>query len=268
MTFDMNAAWQDATALLRSNKELLLVIAGLFFFLPGLAFALYMPDIQNDLAGLEGEAAFQAVMDLYSRAGPWFVFSTLLQSVGVLTMLALLRSQQKPTVSGAMKIGVTALLPYLGAQILLGISVGFALAIPLMVGAASGIAALVVVLTLIAIGIFVYLMVKFSMVAPIMAIEGKFNPIAAIQQSWAMTKGNSLRILLFFVLVGIAIIVIAILVMMVATLISSLAGTSIIEGLFSALVGAVYTTVFTAVLAATFRQLSGPDTSEISETFD
>ena len=47
MKFDMSQAWRDATAMLSGNREVLLVVAGLFFLLPGIALALALGDVQQ-----------------------------------------------------------------------------------------------------------------------------------------------------------------------------------------------------------------------------
>ena len=43
MKLDMGRAWSDAIALLRGNQQVILIVAGVFFFLPNLALALLMP---------------------------------------------------------------------------------------------------------------------------------------------------------------------------------------------------------------------------------
>ena len=45
----MNRAWNDALRLLRASRDVILIVAGAFFFLPYFAFMLLTPD---PLAGL------------------------------------------------------------------------------------------------------------------------------------------------------------------------------------------------------------------------
>ncbi len=267
MKFDMNAAWRDTVALLQGNKDLLLVIAGLFFFLPALAFVLFLPDLTRSLDGLDNDAMLNAILDVYQRNAHWFVLSTILQSIGVLAMLALLRAKERPTVGEALSTGATAFVPYLIAQILLGIGIGIAIGAPVALAAASGIGALAFLIGMLAIPVMLYLMIKFAMVAPVMAIERTYNPITAMKRSWSLTKGNSLRIFLFFLLVVVAVMVIAILLTLVAQLIGAIAGT-IVEGVLTSLFGAIYTTVVVGVLAAIYRQLVGQSETDIGDTFD
>ena len=44
MKLDMNRAWTDALSLIQANLGVVAIVAGVFFFLPYLAFMLLMPD--------------------------------------------------------------------------------------------------------------------------------------------------------------------------------------------------------------------------------
>ena len=268
MKFDMNAAWRDASNLLQANKELLLVLAGLFFFLPNLAFALFVPDFQQSMNGMQPEEMMAVLQDIYSRNWHWILFATVLQWIGILAMLALLRSAQKPTVADALTAGAIALVPYVLAQLIVMVGIGLAIGIPLGLASATGIGALVFLLAMLAIPAMIYAIVKFSMVAPILAIDRQLNPLAALKQSWSLTKGNSLRIFLFFLLVLIAVFVVSLIFSLLGMLLGSITGSPAVEGALTSFVGAAYTTVFTAVLAATYRQLSGRGEAKVSETFE
>ena len=50
MKFDMSAAWNEATRLMAANRDVLLIVAGVFFFLPYVAFMLIF---MNELTALE-----------------------------------------------------------------------------------------------------------------------------------------------------------------------------------------------------------------------
>ena len=45
MKLDINRAWTDAINLIQTNLSVVAVVAGVFFFLPYLAFALLMPEM-------------------------------------------------------------------------------------------------------------------------------------------------------------------------------------------------------------------------------
>ena len=46
MKFDMGKAWNDTVAILSANREVLLVLAGVFFLLPALASGLLMDELE------------------------------------------------------------------------------------------------------------------------------------------------------------------------------------------------------------------------------
>ena len=49
MQFNMSEAWRDATAMITGNREVLLVVAGIFFLLPSLVIAFVTPALQESL---------------------------------------------------------------------------------------------------------------------------------------------------------------------------------------------------------------------------
>ena len=137
--------------------------------------------------------------------------------------------------------------------------------------AALGVGALAAIAMLVALVGAIYAMVKVSLSAPVIAIEKVFNPIAVLARSWRLTKGNSLRIFGFFVLIMIVYFVLSMVVGMVIMGVLTLLGDSlgvIVNGVLSGLLGAFATVVFVAVLAAIHRQLAGPSAAAVSETFE
>ena len=77
------SAWQNAARMVTANREMLMAIAGVFFMLPALLFAVMVP--QPDLPqGLTGKAAFEALSDYYGAASPYLLVVTVLQLAGML----------------------------------------------------------------------------------------------------------------------------------------------------------------------------------------
>lgn len=272
MQFDMNAAWRDATAMISANRDVLLVVAGLFFFLPSVAMTMLAPGMQQMPTDIGGEQALEAMLAVYQANAPLLIVVTLLQAVGVLALLALLRHSSRPTVGEALKIGVMALLPYIAAQLLVGLAAGIFMVFAIAIGAATGVGVITFVLGTIAVVGFVYLWVKFSLVSPVIAIDRTFNPLTALQRSWQLTKGNSLRLFAFFLLVIVAIVVVGLILSLVIGLLAALLGTGtaglLVTGIFSGALGAAYTVLFMSILAAVHRQLSGGTTEDVSATFE
>jgi hypothetical protein len=271
MKFDSNRAWKEASAAITANRDVLLALAGVFFLLPSLAFALLMPTAQAQ-PGATPEQAMAAMSAYYSSAAPFLIPMTILQAAGTLGLLSLFTDKRRPTVGEAIKLGFVGLLPYIGAQLLLGIAAGLLFGILGGIAAASGVKALVViVIVAVAIGV-AYAMVKTSLAAPVIMVEGARNPIAALRRSWRLTKGNSVRLGLFYLLLavvsGIVITIVMAVVGVVATLLAGGEPARVIAAILSSALGSVMTLYFVAVIAAAHRQLAGPSPERVSETFE
>ena len=117
----------------------------------------------------------------------------------------------------------------------------------------------------------IYIAVKLSLVAPVIGIDKVYNPFTAIVRSWRLTKGNSLRLFAFFLLLVIALLVVSLVLGLIVALVFGLAGPEVAAigaGLFNAILNAVYVVIMLGVLAAVHRQLAGPDTEAVTETFE
>ena len=158
------------------------------------------------------------------------------------------------------------------AQILFGIAIGVIGGLLLAVGMATG-SPVVLAVMIAATGLLVlYAAIKTSLAAPVIAVEGVRNPIAALRRSWELTRGNSLRIALFFALVLIAFVVVMTAVMALAGAVLALtAGAKAQEitvMVLSSMLGAGMTLYFVAMLAAVHRQLAGPSPEAASAPFE
>ncbi|MCT2559471.1 glycerophosphoryl diester phosphodiesterase membrane domain-containing protein [Tsuneonella sp. YG55] len=274
MKFDMGAAWNEAVRLLAANRQVLLIVAGVFFFLPYVAFTLVF---SNEMTALEAaqasnpdpKAMGQAMIGLYGQFWWLLLIMVVLQTIGVLGLLALLSDRTRPTVGEALAIGLKMLLPYFGAQLLMSCLYGLLLLVPIAVGVGVSVAA-GALLGIVALVAFIYLFTKFLMVPPVIAIERVVNPLAAMGRSWRLTKGNSIRLFLFVFLLFVAVVVVGGVLGMVIGLALALAGPEVAlvgNALVSGLVNAAFYTVFLAVLAAVHRQLTGAAPETVSETF-
>ncbi|ANY19483.1 Membrane domain of glycerophosphoryl diester phosphodiesterase [Tsuneonella dongtanensis] len=274
MKFDMSAAWNEAVRLLAANRDVLLIVAGVFFFLPYVGFMLMFT---NEMAALEAaqgadpdpEAMGQAMLGFYGSIWWMILLMAIVQGIGMLGLLALLSDRSRPTVGEALKIGLKMLLPYLGAQILVSVLYGLLLLVPIAVGAGTSVATGVLV-GIVAFVLLVYLFTKFLLVTPVIAIERVGNPLAALGRSWRLTKGNSLRLFFFILLLLVALVVVGGVISMILGLILALAGEEVARignAIVSGLVNGVFYVIFLAVLAAIHRQLTGGSPEAVSETF-
>jgi hypothetical protein len=270
MKFDMSAAWRDATAMIGANREVLLVVAGIFFFVPSLILTFAVGDLQ-ELAVAEPDDLQQAMLALYAEWGWLFGLVSLATMIGYLALLALLRDHNRPTVGEAIKIGLVGLLPAIGTYIVLVLGLGLVVTVLAALAGLTGSAAVGALAVLIIIPVFFYVLVKVSLSGPVIAIEKVYNPFRILARSWRLTKGNSFRLFLFYLLLVVAYFVISIVVGLIVAALVVISGDSIglmVNALLSGVVGAIAYTVFVAVLAAVHRQLSGPSAAAVGETFE
>lgn len=277
---DMGKAWTQTTGLIGANRDTISALAGLFFFLPSFAAGLLAPEMVNPPppetpAGGDPQAAMQAMMDqmtaVYADNWPLFLIITIAGFVGSMSLLALLSDRGNPTVGEALSKGLRSIPSYIAAQLLSALAAGLAIGLPFGLIAAFTPPAITVLATLVLIILMVYLIIKFSLIAPVVAIDEVRNPFSAIARSWRLTKGNSLRILLFLLLLLITIAIIGGLVAAVLTLVLSAFGgavASIGSGLVNALVNTVVSVIFLVVIAAIHRQLAGASPERLAETFE
>lgn len=275
MKLDMGRAWNDAVALLRGNQQVLLVVAGVFFFLPNLALMLLMPETMGEAeTRVAGDADFgeaiRTASVLYQQIWWQLLLISILSAIGMLGLLALLTDRTRPTVGEALKTGVVCLLPYIGAQLLIGLAFVTIVLVVLVVAGAAGAAAGAAVGLLAAVAV-IYLLTKFSLTIPVIVIEGVMNPVRALGRSWSLTRGNSVRLFLFYLMLLLAFVVIAIVIGIAGAIVGFIVGTGatvFVNALINALTNMAGLTLYLAVLAAVHRQLSGGSPQALGETFE
>lgn len=282
MKFNGSLAWQEGMAAIGANRSVLIPVAGVFFLLPALASVWFMSDVQMALMNsLESPEKAKRVIESIG-AGTWLtgLVSTLLQFAGFMALLSLFRDDGRPTVGEAIGSAITSL-PTLIAAIIISF-LGFFLATTLVFGLVAILAAAAppigFVLALLASGVMVYIPVKLSLTMPVIVIERVGNPVSALARSWRLTKGNSLRLFGFYVLLLIGYVVaslVAVSVLGVLLGVGQFTSDSLVPGsaaliamgLISGLIGAAVSVLFSAILASIHRQLAGPSTGAIAETF-
>lgn len=272
MKFSLEAAWKDATRLLRDNFGLLAVIAGVFYFLPYTAALLWIPGLAELTMGQfdPTSEAMQAMVNTMFADYWWLlVVLGLVQSIGVLAMLALLQRRANPTVGEAIQTGARSVLSYIGVQILqaLLIALVFFLLIGLPIAAGAG--AVAALTGIVAIAVTFYILTKLSLTAPVIAIDGIRNPIEAVTRSWQLTKGNSIRLFAYYVLLFIAYAVISLLVSLAFALLFALGGSGAQEfgqTISAGLMSTVLIIIFAAVLAAVHLQLTRMRAAPVEKT--
>ena len=272
MKFDMSAAWRDAVAMMTANREVLLIVAGLFFLLPNVVLALSVGDLEQAMASVATIDDMEAQM--YAIYADWWwllALVVLAQIVGFLALLALLRDSSRPTVGEALKTGVVGLLPAFGAYILLTIGLSLVIGVFLVLAGALGSGVFGALIGIVAFVLIVYIGVKVSLSGPVIAIDRVFNPVRVLTRSWQLTKGNSFRLFLFYMLLGIVYLIVSMLLVPFIGAVTLMLGPDaalMVSGVFSGLLSAVVGVVMVAIIASVHRQLSGPSPAAVSETFE
>ncbi len=152
------------------------------------------------------------------------------------------------------------MLPYLGANLLIGLGFGLGGGLLIALARASGIGVLMALVIFALVGAGIYVMLRTLLVAPAVAVDGIRSPIAALNRSWMLTRGNTGRIALFFALLLVAFIVVSIvLTTIVGALLALLLGDAakVAVAIVSAALGAAFSLYAMAAIASVHRQLSG-----------
>lgn len=271
MKFDSNLAWKDAATAVSANRDVLMALAGVFLILPAFALALLLPP-PEPAQGADVETMMAAMGGYYKTAWPAIVGMGLLSILGTLTMLSLFTDRTRPTVGEAIRLGLGGMLPVIAAQILTGFVVSFVIIAVMGFAKAAGLAALTLLLGAALVLALIYVMIRISLLSPVVMVEGQRNPLTALKRSWDLTKGNALHLLAFFVLLGIAFVIVYMLasagIGLVVSLLASGEMANAINNLVSAGLQAVMSVYFIAVTAACHRQLAGPSPILMADRFE
>ena len=255
MKFDMKA-WTDSVQLLLNNRELVIVVAGIFLFLPSLALNILAPSTAIEMAAANKDAVAEEVV-LYFEEN-WLLFLAYVASttVGSLSLLALLGRKEKITVGEAISVGAKATIPYLIASFM--VVIALAIVATLIGLLATGLGTVFGLVAGLAFFIGLIFLFRLILVGPVMAIEGIRNPISAIVRSWVIVKGNTNDVAAFIVLLVVALIVLSLVFGLVVSVIGALLPRiDFFVGIFfSTRYSAVVSTVGTAVYASIHCQLT------------
>ena len=263
MKLDLNAAWDQAVRLIAMNREVMLVLGGVFFFLPYVLFSVLVP--VPDFVAVAGPSgddspALMAAFDGFVAEYWWAILLLMLVlSVGAIAVMAVIGDPARPTVRAAMTRGFALLLPSLGAQLLTSLATFLAMFAATLLGALTGSRGIAVALAVFAFPVIVWLMTRWSLNGAVIAIEKTANPVAALRRSWRLTGGNGLRLVGFYFLLFAAFFVVSQvlgLAVRLATALPSAEIALVIGALLSGLLFAATILLGYAVLASVHRQLA------------
>jgi hypothetical protein len=247
---DLSACWNDVMHLFRANRELLLSVAGVFILLPGLAFAMFVPQpVSPPDATLE--TIYQGMQQFYTDNVVWIVLIGLANGFASVVMLVLILDTRQPSVAEAMRKGLSILLPYYAMGVLSGVMVFLGSLAFVLPG--------------------VYIFIKLLIAGPVMVAERSYTITAPMRRSWALTKGNSGRVLLFVLVVAVTAFFVYLTTVTVIGLVIRLGMAGDMADTLTTLVDAVISmflsVLMVCVYAALYRQLAGPSADEVADTF-
>jgi ABC-type multidrug transport system fused ATPase/permease subunit len=235
--FDMGAAWDDATTLVKAHLPLTGILAAIFLFLPGMALALLGPAPLTPPANATPDQLLGLMMADLRQQFPWLLAVALASTLGSVAILRLWLARSGTSVGEALAFAFT-MIPTL-------------LAVFVIQSFIFGIAFLLLFVPLI------YLIGRFAAVYPLLADRDLKNPIAALQGSWQLTQGNGWRVALFVILFMIVLLVVSAIVGSVTSLFGAPGSFGhLIGSAINAAVSAAFGLLNTAVYASIYRQLT------------
>ncbi|WP_379920462.1 hypothetical protein [Erythrobacter sp. R86502] len=255
---DMGMAWTQATGVIGANRDLVSVLAGIFLFIPFfvLILALFGSDVDFGNAGSEPDPErIAAQLNAVLMANWWAVLLVALgQLAGGAAILALLGDRSRPTVGAVLKRVPRLLLPLFGAQVLVGLVTQLpSFLTGLLPETAAAFAGFVVL------PVTLYLTVKYFLTNAVIVLGESRNPIAAMRQSWRLTKANSFRLLAFFLMLTLLALVIGLIMAMIIGLVLSALGEQVAligNAAFAAAMVSTFYTLSYALTVSIYRQLS------------
>ena len=259
--FDSMKVWDEASAALLANREVLLAVMGVFAVLPVFALAQFFP-LPEPVAG-------QAAAQLLDRWGQYFdaywapfMAGLVLELFGMLVALALLGDPARPTVGEAMRQAARAAPFFLAALVGAHAVALLAGLIPVTAIALLGSLLLTQVAAIIGTVLILYMMVRFAYIGPAVVLGGMRNPIEVLRQSFRATKGIGWQLLVFLLLIYFAFVIVGWLIQgafaIVAALIAGAEGGHLAGNLVGSIMQGAQAATFVAVIAASYRQLGQP----------
>lgn len=280
MGFDMGRAWSEGLARVKANFQLLAVLGGIFFFLPSVLLFVAMPDAMGSMMNPDMDPTDMEQVVAGFGAGFFllYLFIIVASFIGQTAMIALMGDARRVSVGEAIGTGVKVLLPLIAIAVIfilgyfvVGLVLGlvFGLVVAGAGAVSTGLAGILTFIGVVALLLAVlWVLTRFSMTLPVLALEGSLNPITALGRSWRMTRPAQMRLFLFYVLLVVAYVVIALVAFMIMGVIVAAIGAPTALGFLNGLIGALVAMVFSGVVVGIYLQLAGPAVRNVSETFE
>lgn len=268
MKFDGNLVWKQASAAMATNRELVLALAGVFFFLPSFALIMLFKQPQVPPGGTP-EQMLAVLRPFLATMLPWVIVGSVVQVLGQLTLLELFGRGGHATVGEALRKGLGVLLSYVAVQMLTGFLM------TMMLFLAMGLGSIVSPILGLALGVYLVCQVygRFVVAGAVIVLERRKNPIAALIRAVALSRGNGFRIGNFLMLLVVAFFLTFVVLTIIIGIIAALTmgegrASEILTGFFSSAVTAFAVAYFAAITVAIYRQLVGEAAEQALAPFD
>jgi hypothetical protein len=239
MAVSMDSIWTECRALAGQHGELLGAIAGVLFFLPALAVAMFLPLPEIRTMGV---GAFEEMIRYYQDNLGWLLLAQIPVLLGSAAAFAMMLAPARPTVGQALGSASRMFIGFALLAILIRIGIGAGLFLFVLPG--------------------LYLMARTFVAEPAMMAEGIASPSVALARGIRLSSGFGWRIValivIFAIVLWVALSVVALVIGIVATLVLPKAGVTTVSHLLAALQSAVLATGFVVLAAGAYRQLAAP----------
>lgn len=243
MRIDIGAAVREALAIWRRDREVILAVAGVFFFVPNLALSLLLTmdrtPVTVDATTVDDNALIAALRAQLIENAPWLVMQALAELIGIAVLLTLLLDPARPTVGDALR-SVVRRLPVLVAATLL------------VFAAKIGGLLLLILPALYVIG-------RVFVVIPVLVAEPQRRFGDAMTRALTLTKGHVLQLVSLSAMLYFGGQLIALLLTSTASAVSRSGGNPVTMAMLAtaiAFVGAAMSTAFALVRATVYRRLA------------
>ena len=241
MEFSYGATWDDTVRMFRAHASLIAAVAGVFIFLPAVLISYFQPPPEEQSGQL-----FQQMIDYFKSNLHWFILQRLIQMIGAIAILLLVFGRGQITVGAAIVSGAVLLPSYFAASAISGITIGIGFFLLIVPG--------------------LYLVGRLMLSSVVVVAENRWNPIAAIQRSFDLTKGHGWAIVGLILLVAIAgaICVMAITSVLGIMLLLIAGGLGkLLLLILSAALSSILTVLLLLLCAAIYRQLTADSSRDV-----
>lgn len=173
MKIDFASLLRDAWAIFRKDRDLLLRVAGVFFFVPAFALVLFVPPTPAPDTAIadrqaQAEAWVTALQGWVGNYGLGCAIAYLVGYIGLAVVFALYLDDRRPTVAEAMRRTAVIFPRFFLAMLVISIPTGAAMYLLLLPG--------------------LYLMSRFFLTGPIVIADQSVGALGAIARSWQRTR--------------------------------------------------------------------------------